>query len=359
MRIAKLVTLLLTVFLYVASLYGGQEADYGSGAIKTDYGFLLVWNAPNNHYTLEIKGTNVRQTSTEHVQFTVDGIFLQIVNARIKDFVDDAQRKKMDERAILEVHRDWEVKYLTGDYKESLKVESSWQPLSSGKTALSWSIVVPASARGNVKKQTSLTVVKGDFVLMLGSVVTDTIQESTSRQLLMNTAETLKPSDQPIDLRKLQEQIRAAAGGSLMTEQTLGETAVDVIRTKYSGSLDDYVLLICTSKEQAALAKDSDAGAFVRQMMKGKNTLAVIALPSQLGKGPAFGVYFDGNVPVGIAMIQAADGKKINDDIVTKAYVTVSGAVQRGNGPRPIFEEGTVEADDGTKIRSLQIVRWQ
>lgn len=63
---------------------------------------------------------------------------------------------------------------------------------------------------------------KGDAVLMLGGFVTDTILESVSRQLLVSTAESLKTSKQPIDLRKLQEAILKEASA---------EQAVDLSKT--------------------------------------------------------------------------------------------------------------------------------
>ncbi len=201
--------------LRVISEGKNQQEDYSSGAIKTKYGFLLVWNVPKNHYTLEIRGKDVRQISTERIQFRVNGMFLQILTAPTKDFIADAKRQKLDDRVVLEAHRDWEVKFMEGEYKEKLKVESSWQRLRNGKEALVWQINVPESARSNVKKQISLTLIKGEYVLMLGGVVTETIEESKSRQLLVDTIETLKTSDKPIDLRKLQEMIRKdASNGS-------------------------------------------------------------------------------------------------------------------------------------------------
>ncbi|HEX8177975.1 MAG TPA: hypothetical protein VF525_00385 [Pyrinomonadaceae bacterium] len=216
MNYKKLTSTYLVVLLALTVTQAKPQADYGSGAIKTKDGFLLVWNAPNNYYTLEIKGKNVRQASTERVQFSVDGMFLQILTAPVKDFIEDAKRAKMNDRAILEAHRDWEVNFMESAYKEKLKVESAWQKLSNGKDALAWQITVPESAHSNVKKQVSLTSVKGDYVMMLGGVVTDTIEEHASQQLLLNTMETLKVSNEPIDLRKLQEATRkdAAKGGT-------------------------------------------------------------------------------------------------------------------------------------------------
>ena len=185
-----------------------QQGDYRSGAIKSSNGYLLVWNQPNNYYILEIKGKDVRQTSTERKFFSVDGMFLQIVDAPVKDIIQAANGQKLADKSILEAHRDWELKFLETEYKEKLKTESSWQKLASGKDALLWQFGVPETAKGNVRKQVYLSLVQGDYVLMLGGAVTDTIEETATRQLLLNTIETLKTSDKPTDLQKLRDTIR-------------------------------------------------------------------------------------------------------------------------------------------------------
>jgi hydrogenase maturation factor len=187
------------------------QADYGSGAIKSPYGFLHVWNGTNNHYSLEIRGKNVRQIPAPNARFYVDGMFLQIVTAPISEFIKPENRKALDDKAILEAHRDWEHAFMENDYKEKLKLESSWQKLSNGKDALAWQIIVPESAHSNVKKQLSLTLMKGDFVLMLGGVSTETVSERDSQQLLIDTANTLKTSEEPIDLKPIQQSFREAA----------------------------------------------------------------------------------------------------------------------------------------------------
>lgn len=211
MSYKNLFVVTLALLLSVANLKAEPQEDYSSGAIKTANGFLLVWNQKNNYYTLEIKGKNVRQTSTERIFFNVDGMFLQINSVHTSNFLKDANKQKVDDKTILATHMDWEAKYMEGEYKEKLKVESSWQKLGNGKDALLWQINVPPSAKGNVKKQIYLTVMKGDYVLMLGGVETDKVEESATKELLLNTVATLKVSDKPIDLRKLQEAIRKEA----------------------------------------------------------------------------------------------------------------------------------------------------
>ena len=183
------------------------KGDFRSGAIKTAGGYLAVWNQPNNYYTLEITGKDVQQTSSEHKHFSVDGMFLQIVDAPISDFVQAAQRQSQNDKAILEAHREWEAKFLEEAYKSKLKTESSWQKLTNGKDALLWFAGIPEGIKTNVKKQVYLTVVKGDYVLLLGGAVTDTDTDDAVKQLLLKTIETLKPSDKPTDLQKMRDAI--------------------------------------------------------------------------------------------------------------------------------------------------------
>lgn len=190
-----------------------QQEDYRSGAIKSAGGYVLVWNQPNNYYVLEIKGKDVRQTSTDRKLFSVDGMFLQIVDAPIDNILPAANRQKLDDKAILEAHRDWEAKFLESEYKAQLKIESSWQKLSNGKDALLWQASVPETANTNVRKQVYLTVVQGNYVLMLGGVVTDSIAEGATQQLLLNTIKTLKTSDKPTDLQKVREAVRKEGSG--------------------------------------------------------------------------------------------------------------------------------------------------
>jgi hypothetical protein len=198
----------LTVISDGKAVPANPQEDYRSGAIKTSNGYVLVWNQPNNYYLLEIKGKDVRQTSTDRKVFSVDGMFLQIVDAPIENFLEAAKRQGLDDKAILEAHRDWEAKFLDSEFKAKLKIESSWQKLGNGKDVLFWQASVPEGAKTNVKKQVYLTLVKGEYVLMLGGAVTDATGESAAQQLLLNIIETLKTSDKPTDLQKLRDTIR-------------------------------------------------------------------------------------------------------------------------------------------------------
>ncbi len=201
-RLIKLVLALLFATILCTNVPAQEKEDFRSGAIKTSCGYMLVWNAPGNYYTLQVSGKDVRQTSTEQIQFNVDGIFLQVVTPTVKSFLKDAQN--LDAKAILAAHRDWEANYLEGEYGEKLKVESFPQKLANGQEALLWQFALPASAGGNVLKQTYLAVLKGDHVVMFGSIVTKEITEKASHRLLLLTAMGLRASENPTDLSKMQ-----------------------------------------------------------------------------------------------------------------------------------------------------------
>ena len=134
--------------------------------------------------------------------------------------------------------------------------------------------------------------------------------------------------------------------------------AVAVIRAKHSTPLDKYLLLVCSSKEQSSLLKDSDAGVFVRYMAKIKSNLFIMAMPAGMGDGPAFCVYFNGRSPLGIVAFPREQAKTMKDEMVEKAYTAVSGTVPTAER-RPVLEKGEANADDGTPIPMFQVTGWK
>jgi len=200
---------LLAVFSLMPLRAVAQQDRFTSGMIKTGGGVLLVWNEPENYYTLEIKGEKVVPASTERLILIVDHKFLQILTVQTQSFIkDEHARKQSDQKFILTSHRDWEAQRIENTIKEKLNVQSSWQKLSNGKEALLWEYDMQAEAGRDVKKQMYLSVVKGNFVFMLNGAVTAKTSEAVVKQMLIDTLLTLKPSETPIDFKKAQESIQ-------------------------------------------------------------------------------------------------------------------------------------------------------
>lgn len=189
------------------------QNDLPVNAIKTIDGYLLVWNRPDLHFTVLIKGKDIKPLNdSEHVFFNVDGMVFQIQLASVSEFAPDAKEKKLDDKAILDAHRDWESKFIEGLLGNKLKLQSFNAKLSTGGEASLWQFEMPQGMNAEARKQLYLTVVRGDYVLLLNSVATATISEETSRKFLLDTMSTLKISSTPIDVKKLSESIRKSGG---------------------------------------------------------------------------------------------------------------------------------------------------
>jgi hypothetical protein len=209
-RRCLVVILFSTVFSF--ECYATQQEN-GINAIKTADGFVLVWNQPDIHFTLGVKGKDVRPlNSTEHVFFNVDGVVFQVQSVAISEFVKDAQKKKLNDMSILLAHRDWEWQFIESTLLgKKLNVQTVPQKLSNAGEGLLWKFEMPAMpkvANSSAKEQIYLTVVSGDHVILLNSVVEGAISESAAQKFLLDTISTLKVSSKPINLQDLQESIR-------------------------------------------------------------------------------------------------------------------------------------------------------
>jgi hypothetical protein len=164
-------------------------------AIQTEHGYRVVSEGPGNAFTLEITGV-VEQQHIEGAPlfFSVDKQVLQVLAPEIKSFLPPRQSKKMDDRAILAVHRDYEAKYLEEANQTRLSVESSWKTLDNGRDALLWTFKMSPQGTQNVIEQVYLTTIAGDRVLILVTPLTDPSEKDAAIQLQLRTASTLKMS---------------------------------------------------------------------------------------------------------------------------------------------------------------------
>ena len=221
-RLALVIVVCFAV-LPVSSAYSARRINYsmrgvsfqqedGWVAIKRDDGILFVWNVRELHFTLEIKGKDINPLNDpEHIFFNVDGMILQVQLALVSEFAPDAKERKLDDKAILAAHRDWESKFIAGLLGTKLKVESFNAKLSNSEVASLWQFDMPERMNADSKKQVYLTVVSNHYVLLLNTAATATISDEAARKFLLETIATLKISSTPIDVKKLSESIRAGS----------------------------------------------------------------------------------------------------------------------------------------------------
>ena len=196
--------LFITLFSVIFSF--GQAGEQ-SGMIKSAKGVFVVWNQPGNYYTVEIIGKTIVPAS-QPLLFQVDGKFFQIQTVEKKVFLKDSSEKNLNDKAVLAAHRDWEGDYISKVIKKTLKIDSEWLTLSNNTDALSWSYNMPrVTDNQSAKRQLYLAVIKKDHVFLLNGATTGDDDEKVLRQLLLETMNTLKPTDKPLSLEKAKQQI--------------------------------------------------------------------------------------------------------------------------------------------------------
>jgi len=187
--------------------------EEGWTSIATDEGLLFVWNARGLYFTLLLKGKEIKPFSDpEHIFFIVDGTALQIQLASIASFAPDAKEKRLDDRAILLAHRDWESKFIGELLHSSLKLQTFNAKLSNGRDAMVWQFDMPEAMNAESKKQLYLTLVQNDYVLLLNTEATASTADTVGRKFLLDTIGTLKISPTPIDIKKLSDSIHKSSG---------------------------------------------------------------------------------------------------------------------------------------------------
>lgn len=190
-----------------SSLVSLQQED-GWAMIKTADGALFVWNASGLSFSLALKGAEIKPLEDpEHIFLSVDGRVLQIQLAAIKNFAPDAKEKRLDDKAILAAHRDWESKYIEQLIKSKLTLRTFNAKLSTGSDASMWQFDMPEGMNAVAQKQLYLTLVAKDYVLMLNSEASAAMSDADGRKFLVDTIATLKFSPTPIDVKKLSESI--------------------------------------------------------------------------------------------------------------------------------------------------------
>ena len=198
-------------FVTARSVQTPQQED-GWAMLKLDDGVLFIWNVQDVHFTLTLKGKEIKQLNDpDHIFFSVDGVVFQLQMAAISEFAKDAKEKKLDDRAILAAHRDWESKFIEGLLNTKLTVRNFNVRLSNGNDASLWQFDMPISENSEATKQIYLTSVNKDYVLLLNIALTSAISEADSRKYLLDTMGTLKISPETINIRKMAESIRAGA----------------------------------------------------------------------------------------------------------------------------------------------------
>jgi hypothetical protein len=336
------------------------EPDYRSGAIKTASGYMLVWNQPGNCYTIEIKGKNVKQTSQDQIFFAVDGKFIQIVTTAYDSFYKAEANKAADQKAILEAHRDWEIRFRENEngVGTKLEVQSTWHQLDNGRNAILWEFDNPLRPGQTVKRQIFLATVKGDRVLLLNGGTTDGINKSDVINMLLATMSSLKASSEPTDLNTIAESAHLEKSSSNdKKKDAIGfiSTAVGIIGPIPPQKLAGYLAIYIDQHNWKALLNDGDTGPYLIIKDQAPDRSVVMLLPGNSKKESTFCIYFEGMTPVGIITMPAnAKGANTPEELKAAYKELDPNMVIKGDG-NFTFSEGVINADDNQPVTAYKI----
>ncbi|HYE72266.1 MAG TPA: hypothetical protein VEF04_03005, partial [Blastocatellia bacterium] len=153
-------------------------------------------------------GNDLKPFQSERIVFKIDEKIVQMQRAKKSEFLQSSVNQNFKDSEILEKHRGWEESYLSDLLKAKLNVTSEKVTARTNREALLWHFPMPEGMNKQVDHQVFLTTVIGEQVLILNYSVEkgDTVANAT--KYLIESMNTLKVSDKPIDVKALQEEIR-------------------------------------------------------------------------------------------------------------------------------------------------------
>jgi hypothetical protein len=129
--------------------------------------------------------------------------------------------------------------------------------------------------------------------------------------------------------------------------------AADVAGNVQSQSLNNFLTTFLDQKTWDAGLKDGDFGPFLRAK-EAKPGRGADFLFSQ-EKDVAICVYFDGDIPFGVAVLHLHAGQKIEDKDVLAAYKPVTKEMLKKNSGDLRFTTTDMATDDGVALVAFQI----
>ncbi len=190
-----------------------KSMDYRSGGIRSNAGFIQVFNEMTSFFTVDVRGSKVKTINTGNIGFITDGKILQMIALPVSNF-SRGNMPLQGEGLLLAQMRD-EMNNVRSTLSEEVALElfpEHEMVNSNGREALHWHFKAPIKSGDENKARTVLeehylSTVCGDYILVLSSVVTNSDQRADIIQLLKNTAETIDMKKNRIDLNALRSEI--------------------------------------------------------------------------------------------------------------------------------------------------------
>lgn len=183
------------------------ERDFRNASIRAKEGFVYIFNEKNTFFTVNIDGANVRPVKTGNITFIVDRKIIQLLSVEASGALDPNQSSDPILREAMKA----ELTNIIKDLKAPVETESSLSKTSSGIPYMYWSFTNPKASKDpslrGVLEEHFITLLVNDQILHLSSAVTNKDRPEAIRSLLQNVANTVKISENRIDLNQVRKAV--------------------------------------------------------------------------------------------------------------------------------------------------------
>jgi len=182
-----------------------KDINYRSGNLHVAGGYLQVFNEAESFFIVEIKGDDVLPQKSLDIIYILDGKVLQLFNTPISVFNSDNQT---DPEVILQANQKLEVDYLRDETKFNVQPKAEFFKNNNGQTCMHWHFKSKESEAEKQKPRTVqeehyISLICGDQVLNIHSIVTNSDKTETIVAMLKDIANQVTVKDTRINLNEL------------------------------------------------------------------------------------------------------------------------------------------------------------
>lgn len=185
-----------------------EDINYRNGNIKTNDGYLQVFNEAESFFTVPVTGDKVKAPESQDIiTYVVDGMLLQVFNLPISQL--ELADAEIDEQAILTANKVHESANISSaDPEFQYNFQSEWLDRPDGKKMLHWYFKAPSSLQKEQKQRTVqeehyISILCNKQVLTLYSAITNSDDPEKVLSMMKRVAEDVKIYKDRIDINRL------------------------------------------------------------------------------------------------------------------------------------------------------------
>ena len=190
-----------------------RDENYRSGNIRSNSGFMEVYNDKDSYFMIHITGDEVSPREADTPTYAVDGDMLQLYSKPIEAFLPDVSVEKgLSEKEILEKSIAYEVGFIEKMTEQSIEPNINFKQNNKGQTFAHWFFRSPSADDEKQKARTVqeehyISFVCNKKILNLYSVVTNSDTKDEIEKLLFRQANNLEVKNDKIELNALAKKL--------------------------------------------------------------------------------------------------------------------------------------------------------